>query len=110
MKDCRISLSRCLSEAHSLTSAPPVILRVRLSACARAYMLAFFIRMPLLGTADGNTDTHTLSTLLNISPAHELFFYILSSLHSGENVYQMTSQLECVAWNPVNTLASTIKR
>ncbi|XP_037111023.1 WT1 transcription factor a isoform X2 [Syngnathus acus] len=29
--------------------------------------------------------------------------------NSGENVYQMTSQLECVAWNPVNTLASTMK-
>ncbi|XP_063336570.1 WT1 transcription factor a isoform X6 [Pelmatolapia mariae] len=29
--------------------------------------------------------------------------------NSGENLYQMTSQLECVAWNPVNTLASTIK-
>ncbi|XP_068168715.1 Wilms tumor protein homolog isoform X2 [Antennarius striatus] len=29
--------------------------------------------------------------------------------NSGENVYQMASQLECVAWNPVNTLASTIK-
>nr|XP_061812324.1 Wilms tumor protein homolog isoform X12 [Nerophis lumbriciformis] len=29
--------------------------------------------------------------------------------NSGENLYQMTSQLECVAWNPVNTLASTVK-
>ncbi|PWA24785.1 hypothetical protein CCH79_00010114 [Gambusia affinis] len=29
--------------------------------------------------------------------------------NSGDNLYQMTSQLECVAWNPVNTLASTIK-
>uniref|UniRef100_A0A8C6UVM4 WT1 transcription factor a n=1 Tax=Neogobius melanostomus TaxID=47308 RepID=A0A8C6UVM4_9GOBI len=29
--------------------------------------------------------------------------------NSGENLYQMTSQLECVAWNPVSTLASTIK-
>uniref|UniRef100_A0A7N8X7Z4 WT1 transcription factor a n=1 Tax=Mastacembelus armatus TaxID=205130 RepID=A0A7N8X7Z4_9TELE len=29
--------------------------------------------------------------------------------NSGENLYQMTSQLECVTWNPVNTLASTIK-
>ncbi|XP_072770038.1 WT1 transcription factor a isoform X5 [Nerophis lumbriciformis] len=29
--------------------------------------------------------------------------------NSGENVYQMTSQLECVAWNRVNTLASTRK-
>eukprot|EP00066_Takifugu_rubripes_P029178 XP_011618444.1 PREDICTED: Wilms tumor protein homolog [Takifugu rubripes] len=28
---------------------------------------------------------------------------------SGENVYQMTSQLECVAWNPVSALASTVK-
>uniref|UniRef100_A0A3Q2Q2D9 WT1 transcription factor a n=1 Tax=Fundulus heteroclitus TaxID=8078 RepID=A0A3Q2Q2D9_FUNHE len=24
--------------------------------------------------------------------------------NSGDNLYQMTSQLECVAWNPVNTL------
>ncbi|XP_029697167.1 WT1 transcription factor a isoform X2 [Takifugu rubripes] len=29
--------------------------------------------------------------------------------NSGENVYQMTSQLECVAWNPVSALASTVK-
>ncbi|KAM9377975.1 WT1 transcription factor a isoform 1-T1 [Pholidichthys leucotaenia] len=29
--------------------------------------------------------------------------------NSGENLYQMASQLECVAWNPVNTLASTMK-
>ncbi|XP_029910558.1 WT1 transcription factor a isoform X2 [Myripristis murdjan] len=29
--------------------------------------------------------------------------------NSGDNLYQMASQLECVAWNPVNTLASTIK-
>nr|AIG19372.1 wilms tumor suppressor 1a isoform 1 [Nothobranchius furzeri] len=29
--------------------------------------------------------------------------------NNGDNLYQMTSQLECVAWNPVNTLASTIK-
>ncbi|XP_041794530.1 Wilms tumor protein homolog isoform X5 [Chelmon rostratus] len=29
--------------------------------------------------------------------------------NSGENLYQMTSQLECVAWNPVSTLASTLK-
>ncbi|CAF97509.1 unnamed protein product, partial [Tetraodon nigroviridis] len=29
--------------------------------------------------------------------------------NSGNNVYQMTSQLECVAWNPVSTLASTMK-
>ncbi|XP_016529993.1 WT1 transcription factor a [Poecilia formosa] len=29
--------------------------------------------------------------------------------NSGDNLYQMTSQLECVAWNPVNTLASTMK-
>ncbi|XP_015251683.1 WT1 transcription factor a isoform X1 [Cyprinodon tularosa] len=29
--------------------------------------------------------------------------------NSGDNLYQMTSQLECVAWNPVNTLASTLK-
>ncbi|XP_078112287.1 WT1 transcription factor a isoform X4 [Sander vitreus] len=36
-------------------------------------------------------------------------FLLRLSLHSGENLYQMTSQLECVAWNPVNTLASTIK-
>ncbi|XP_047211191.1 WT1 transcription factor a isoform X2 [Girardinichthys multiradiatus] len=29
--------------------------------------------------------------------------------NSGDNLYQMTSQLECVAWNPVSSLASTIK-
>ncbi|XP_045892526.1 WT1 transcription factor a isoform X2 [Micropterus dolomieu] len=29
--------------------------------------------------------------------------------NSGKNLCQMTSQLECVAWDPVNTLASTIK-
>ncbi|KAG7268138.1 hypothetical protein CRUP_010092 [Coryphaenoides rupestris] len=29
-----------------------------------------------------------------------------SPYNSGDNVYQMASQLECVAWNPVNTLAA----
>ncbi|XP_041652492.1 WT1 transcription factor a [Cheilinus undulatus] len=29
--------------------------------------------------------------------------------NSGENLYKMTSQLDCVAWNPINTLASTMK-
>ncbi|KAM3869727.1 WT1 transcription factor a isoform 3-T3 [Diretmus argenteus] len=29
--------------------------------------------------------------------------------NSGDNLYQMASQLECMGWNPVNTLASTIK-
>uniref|UniRef100_UPI0037E7E4B3 WT1 transcription factor a isoform X3 n=1 Tax=Semicossyphus pulcher TaxID=241346 RepID=UPI0037E7E4B3 len=29
--------------------------------------------------------------------------------NSAENLYHMTSQLDCVAWNPVNSLASTIK-
>ncbi|NP_001117767.1 Wilms' tumor suppressor 1b variant [Oncorhynchus mykiss] len=29
--------------------------------------------------------------------------------NSSDNLYQMASQLECMAWNPVSTLASTIK-
>ncbi|XP_072519423.1 WT1 transcription factor a isoform X1 [Salminus brasiliensis] len=29
--------------------------------------------------------------------------------NSGDNLYQMASQLECMAWNPVNPLAPTIK-
>ncbi|XP_056137524.1 WT1 transcription factor a isoform X7 [Lampris incognitus] len=29
--------------------------------------------------------------------------------NSGDNLYQMASQLECVTWNPVNTLTSAIK-
>ncbi|XP_051978939.1 Wilms tumor protein homolog isoform X1 [Xyrauchen texanus] len=29
--------------------------------------------------------------------------------NSSDNLYQMASQLECMAWNPVNSLASTIK-
>lgn len=29
---------------------------------------------------------------------------------SSDNLYQMASQLECMGWNPVNSLASTIKR
>ncbi|XP_060783040.1 WT1 transcription factor a isoform X1 [Neoarius graeffei] len=29
--------------------------------------------------------------------------------NSSDNLYQMASQLECMAWNPVNTLASGIK-
>ncbi|XP_017290141.1 WT1 transcription factor a isoform X3 [Kryptolebias marmoratus] len=29
--------------------------------------------------------------------------------NSGDNLYQMASQLECMAWNPVNSLASSIK-
>ncbi|XP_048113388.1 WT1 transcription factor a isoform X2 [Alosa alosa] len=29
--------------------------------------------------------------------------------NSSDNLYQMASQLECMGWNPVNTLASTIK-
>ncbi|XP_028813712.1 WT1 transcription factor a isoform X2 [Denticeps clupeoides] len=29
--------------------------------------------------------------------------------NSSDNLYQMASQLECMAWNPVNSLASSIK-
>ncbi|KAK1803974.1 hypothetical protein P4O66_003910 [Electrophorus voltai] len=32
-----------------------------------------------------------------------------TSNSSSDNLYQMASQLECMAWNPVNTLASSIK-
>uniref|UniRef100_A0A8C9SMS2 Wilms tumor protein homolog n=1 Tax=Scleropages formosus TaxID=113540 RepID=A0A8C9SMS2_SCLFO len=34
---------------------------------------------------------------------------LLRSPYNSDNLYQMASQLECVAWNPVNTLTSTIK-
>ncbi|XP_061077599.1 WT1 transcription factor a isoform X5 [Conger conger] len=34
---------------------------------------------------------------------------LLRNPYNSDNIYQMASQLECVAWNPVNTLASTIK-
>ncbi|KAG5839990.1 hypothetical protein ANANG_G00211370 [Anguilla anguilla] len=34
---------------------------------------------------------------------------LLRNPYNSDNLYQMASQLECVAWNPVNTLASTIK-
>lgn len=37
-----------------------------------------------------------------------LFYFFFCP--GSDNLYQMASQLECVAWNPVNTLASTIKR
>ncbi|XP_072574236.1 Wilms tumor protein homolog isoform X2 [Paramormyrops kingsleyae] len=34
---------------------------------------------------------------------------LLRNPYNSDNLYQMASQLECVAWNPVNSLASTIK-
>ncbi|XP_068567716.1 WT1 transcription factor a isoform X11 [Cebidichthys violaceus] len=34
---------------------------------------------------------------------------LLRNPYNRENVYEMTFQLECVAWKPVNTLASTMK-
>ncbi|XP_075962690.1 WT1 transcription factor a isoform X10 [Anarhichas minor] len=34
---------------------------------------------------------------------------LLRNPYNRENVYEMTSQLECVTWKPVNTLASTMK-
>ncbi|XP_036441227.1 WT1 transcription factor b isoform X1 [Colossoma macropomum] len=34
---------------------------------------------------------------------------LLRNAYNSDNLYQMTSQLECVTWNPVNSLASTIK-
>ncbi|XP_030620510.1 WT1 transcription factor b isoform X2 [Chanos chanos] len=34
---------------------------------------------------------------------------LLRNAYSSDNLYQMASQLECVAWNPANTLTSTIK-
>ncbi|XP_036390971.1 WT1 transcription factor a isoform X2 [Megalops cyprinoides] len=34
---------------------------------------------------------------------------LLRNPYNSDNLYQMASQLECMAWNPVNTLASTIK-
>lgn len=37
-----------------------------------------------------------------------LFLFVW--IPSSDNLYQMASPLECMAWNPVNTLASTIKR
>lgn len=40
-------------------------------------MLAFFIRKPPLGTAEGNTDAHTLSTLLNISSLRSSWAFLL---------------------------------
>ncbi|XP_035381681.1 WT1 transcription factor b isoform X3 [Electrophorus electricus] len=35
---------------------------------------------------------------------------LLRNTYNSDNLYQMTSQLECVAWNPVSSLTSTIKR
>ncbi|XP_072551352.1 WT1 transcription factor b isoform X3 [Salminus brasiliensis] len=34
---------------------------------------------------------------------------LLRNAYNSDNLYQMTSQLDCMAWNPVNSLASTIK-
>ncbi|XP_006642580.1 Wilms tumor protein homolog isoform X1 [Lepisosteus oculatus] len=34
---------------------------------------------------------------------------LLRNPYNSDNLYQMTSQLECMAWNPVSTLAPTIK-
>ncbi|XP_024235775.1 Wilms tumor protein homolog isoform X4 [Oncorhynchus tshawytscha] len=34
---------------------------------------------------------------------------LLRNPYNSDNLYQMASQLECMAWNPVSTLASTIK-
>ncbi|XP_076846760.1 WT1 transcription factor b isoform X2 [Brachyhypopomus gauderio] len=34
---------------------------------------------------------------------------LLRNAYNSDNLYQMASQLECVAWNPVSSLASTIK-
>ncbi|XP_060783050.1 WT1 transcription factor a isoform X10 [Neoarius graeffei] len=34
---------------------------------------------------------------------------LLRNPYNSDNLYQMASQLECMAWNPVNTLASGIK-
>ncbi|KAA8590563.1 hypothetical protein FQN60_014497 [Etheostoma spectabile] len=58
----------------------------------------------------GHTPTHHSSQFSNHSFKHEDALTQQSPMGNGENLYQMTSQLECVAWNPVNTLASTMKR
>ncbi|KAG8012920.1 Wilms tumor protein-like protein, partial [Nibea albiflora] len=59
----------------------------------------------------GHTPTHHSSQFSNHSFKHEDALTQQSTMGKtlGENLYQMTSQLECVAWNPVNTLASTMK-
>uniref|UniRef100_A0A8B9KZT5 WT1 transcription factor b n=1 Tax=Astyanax mexicanus TaxID=7994 RepID=A0A8B9KZT5_ASTMX len=63
---------------------------------------------PPPGKAPSLSGAHTYNaSLLFIFFSNAVFLFLLSS--ASDNLYQMASQLECVTWNPVNSLASTIK-
>uniref|UniRef100_A0A3Q3FJ61 Wilms tumor protein homolog n=1 Tax=Labrus bergylta TaxID=56723 RepID=A0A3Q3FJ61_9LABR len=76
------------------------------TTCGNTPIQYLNLNIPPEGTPKSPSDTITRRTRckLILSLCFYIFFF-----NSGGNLYQMASKLDCVTWNPVNTLASSIK-